>query len=75
MQNKFNREILYSSPDFPEHVTLKPSNCGIQHFSYGIQARVQVFVFFFAFHFFRGSPALKIAEKMILLTKKVAKCR
>ena len=33
--NKFNRKILYT-PDFPENVMLKPSNCGIQHFSYGI---------------------------------------
>ena len=29
MPNKFNRKILYT-PDFPENVTLKPSNCGIQ---------------------------------------------
>ena len=35
MPNKFNRKILYT-PEFPENVTLKPSNCGIQHFSYGI---------------------------------------
>ena len=35
MPNKINRKILYT-PDFPENVTLKPSNCGIQHFSFGI---------------------------------------
>ena len=35
MTNKFNRKILYT-PDFPENITLKPSNYGIQHFSYGI---------------------------------------
>ena len=29
MPNKFNRKILYT-PDFPENVTLKPSNYGIQ---------------------------------------------
>ena len=28
MPNKFNRKILYT-PNFPENVTLKPSNCGI----------------------------------------------
>ena len=31
------------------------------------------FLFFFAFQFFKGGPAQKIAEKMIFPTKKVAK--
>ena len=31
--------------------------------------------FFFAFQFFRGGPAQKLAEKMTFSTKKVAKYR
>ena len=49
------------------------------------QGRVQEFVrggrtenlkaFFFAFQYFKGGPAPKIADKMIFPTKKVAKYR
>ena len=41
----------------------------------GAQNLKAFFFFFFAFQFFRGGSAQKIAEKMIFSTKKVAKYR